>query len=565
MADRIGQRFGDYRLTRLLGQGGFGDVYMGEHVYNHTSAAVKVLKTQLTPDKLKDFINEVRTIRLRHPNIVPILDFGIGEEELPFLVMEYAPNGTLLHRHPRGTRLPPATIIIYIEQLFAALQYAHDQRLIHRDVKPENMLFGPNNEIWLSDFGLAAVAHSTHSMRTQDAIGTWTYMAPEQIQKKPRPASDQYALAVVVYEWLCGTPPFTGDLIQLMYQHLHEPPPSLREHNSTISSAVEQVVLRALEKDPQKRFASVQEFAQALAAALAPAPQKTKGQWVGEGVAHHNAGRYKEARAAYDCAITLDPNYALAYFNRGIAYNNLKEYQKAFADFDRAIQLDSNDAGAYIARGNRYRDLKEYQKALADYDRAIQLNPKYADAYNNRGNTYHELKEYQKALADYDRAIQLNPKYAIAYSNRGNTYHELKENQKALADYDRAIQIDPNYADAYYNRGNRYRELKEYQKALADYDRAIQLNPNFANAYCNRGVTYFDLKEYQKAIADYDRAIQLDPKDDWAYAHRGQAYFSLKNYQRAIQDFDRALELNPNLSWFKNDRDEAYRQLNRKP
>src|SRR6266571_4462681 len=264
MADRIGQRFGDYRLTRLLGQGGFGDVYMGEHVYNHTSAAVKVLKTQLTPDKLKDFINEVRTIRLRHPNIVPILDFGIGEEDLPFLVMEYAPNGTLLYRHPRGTRLPPATIITYVEQLASALQYAHDQRLIHRDVKPENMLFGPNNELWLSDFGLAAVAHSTHSMRTQDAIGTWTYMAPEQIQKKPRPASDQYALAVVVYEWLCGTPPFTGSFTEVMVKHLSMPPPPLRERVPMLSAEVEQVVLRALAKDPKARFASVRAFAEAL-------------------------------------------------------------------------------------------------------------------------------------------------------------------------------------------------------------------------------------------------------------------------------------------------------------
>jgi len=392
MADRIGQRFGDYRLTRLLGQGGFGDVYMGEHVYNHTSAAVKVLKTQLTPDKLKDFINEVRTIRLRHPNIVPILDFGIGEEDLPFLVMEYAPNGTLLYRHPRGTRLPPATIITYVEQLSSALQYAHDQRLIHRDVKPENMLFGPNNELWLSDFGLAAVAHSTHSMRTQDAIGTWTYMAPEQIQKKPRPASDQYALAVVVYEWLCGTPPFTGDLMQLMYQHIYVPAPSLREHNSTISSAVEQVVLRALEKEPQKRFGTIQGFAQALVNALAPVPQKTKEQWLKEGDDHRIAGRYKEAIAAYDCAIQLDSNHALAYYNRGTTYRDLKEYQKALADYTRAIDLNPNSALAYGARGRTYYYLKDYQRAVKDFDRSLELDSSQTWFTSQKDDAYRQLK-----------------------------------------------------------------------------------------------------------------------------------------------------------------------------
>jgi serine/threonine protein kinase len=267
MADRTGQRFGDYQLIRFLGEGTFGDVYFGEHVYQKTPAAVKAFKTKLTPNKMKDFINEVRTVLLRHPNIVQIIDFGIGEDDIPFLVMEYAPNGTLLQRHPRGTALPLATIVTYVKQIAAALQYAHDQRRIHRDVKPENMLFGPNNEIWLSDFGIAAVAHNTHSQRTEDSIGTALYMAPEQFQGKPRPASDQYALGIIIYEWLCGEPPFGGNVLQLMYQHIHEAPASLREKLSAIPVEVEQVVMTALAKDPDKRFASVQAFANAFAQA----------------------------------------------------------------------------------------------------------------------------------------------------------------------------------------------------------------------------------------------------------------------------------------------------------
>jgi serine/threonine protein kinase len=160
MANRVGQRFGDYRLIRSLGEGTFGDVYLGEHVYQKTPAAIKVFKTKLTPDKFKDFINEVHTVLLRHPNIVPIIDFGVGENDIAYLVMEYAPNGTLLKRHPRRTSLPLATVVTYVKQIAAALQYAHDQRPIHRDVKPENMLFGANNEILLSDFGIAVVAHN---------------------------------------------------------------------------------------------------------------------------------------------------------------------------------------------------------------------------------------------------------------------------------------------------------------------------------------------------------------------------------------------------------------------
>src|SRR5579859_5776842 len=147
MTDRSGQQLGNYLLARLLGHGGFADVYLGEHVYLKTQAAIKVLHTQLTQDTMGDFIAEAQTIaRLAHPHIVRVLDFGV-ENSIPFLVMEYAPNGTLRQRHPRGTCLPPALIVPYVKQIAGALQHAHDQKLIHRDVKPENMLLGHKNEV----------------------------------------------------------------------------------------------------------------------------------------------------------------------------------------------------------------------------------------------------------------------------------------------------------------------------------------------------------------------------------------------------------------------------------
>lgn len=129
---------------------------------------------------------------------------------MPFLVMDYLPHGTLRQRYPKGKRVPLATVGTFVDQIADALQYTHDQRLIHRDVKPENMLIGPRQEIVLSDFGIAAIAHNTTSRTAQEALGTIPYMAPEQIQAQARPASDQYALGVVVYEWLCGGVPLMG-------------------------------------------------------------------------------------------------------------------------------------------------------------------------------------------------------------------------------------------------------------------------------------------------------------------------------------------------------------------
>src|SRR5579884_249652 len=132
MSDRVGQQLGNYRLTRLLGQGGFADVYLGEHAYLKTPAAIKVLQTRVTNDDLASFIQEAQNIaRLVHPNIIRVFDFGV-DGNIPFLVMDYAPQGTLRQRHPKGTRLSLATLVPYIKQVADALQHAHDEKLIHR-------------------------------------------------------------------------------------------------------------------------------------------------------------------------------------------------------------------------------------------------------------------------------------------------------------------------------------------------------------------------------------------------------------------------------------------------
>lgn len=265
--DDAGPCLGNYRLIRLLGRGGFADVYLGEHLRLGTQAAIKLLSTRLTDRDREQFLAEARTIaHLEHPHVIRILDFAV-EQDVPFLVMSYAPNGTLRQRYPKGTRLALETLLTYLQQAADALQSAHDARLIHRDIKPENMLLGRQNEMLLSDFGIAVVAHNSRSQSTEEVIGTLCYMAPEQIQGKPRPASDQYALAVVAYEWLCGSQPFQGTAAEIAAQHLHAEPPSLRQYLPEIPRKVEAVIQKALAKDPHQRFASVREFAQAFAEA----------------------------------------------------------------------------------------------------------------------------------------------------------------------------------------------------------------------------------------------------------------------------------------------------------
>ncbi len=271
MNDFVGKQLGNYRLIRILGQGGFADVYLGQHVYLNTLAAIKILQTRLAQDDLEVFLKEARTVsNLIHPHIVRVLEFGV-EGTTPYLVMDFAPNGTLRQRHPKGTRLRPAIVVPYVKQVASALQYAHDKRLIHRDIKPENMLLGQNNEVLLSDFGIALVSQSSRYQNTQEVVGTIAYMAPEQFHGKAVAASDQYALGIVVYEWLTGDRPFHGSFAEEASQHLLAPPALLRQKIPEITPAIEEVVHRAIAKDPQQRYLRVEAFATAFEQASQPA------------------------------------------------------------------------------------------------------------------------------------------------------------------------------------------------------------------------------------------------------------------------------------------------------
>ncbi len=265
MADRVGQKLGNYRLVRLIGKGGFAEVYLAEHQYLRTQAAIKLLHTQLADDDLEYFQAEARTVaHLIHPHIVRVLEFGV-EGTTPFLVMDYAPNGTLRQLHPKGSRVPLTTVISHVKQLADALDYAHSQGVIHRDIKPENMLLSSSDTILLGDFGIAQVAQSSRYQNVRDMAGTISYMAPEQVKAQPVPASDQYSLAVVVYEWLTGDRPFNGSFTEIAVKHSLVAPPTFKEKGvENLSPAVEQVVMTALAKEPGQRFAQVRAFANAL-------------------------------------------------------------------------------------------------------------------------------------------------------------------------------------------------------------------------------------------------------------------------------------------------------------
>ena len=268
---RIGQLCGNYWIMEPLGRGGFGTVYLGTHRYLGTEAAIKILHTRHIGTGIQQFFSEARiSAQLVHPHINRVLDFGINADGAPFLVMDYAHHGSLRTIYPERQMLPLNAVINYAGQIADGLHYIHWRGLIHQDIKPENLLVGRNRQVQISDFGIAIAARDALASAYSIVAGTPLYMAPEQMSGDPCFASDQYALAVIIYEWLVGTPPFKGSWPAIARQHLQAtPPPSLRAQRSTIPRAVEDAIIQALAKEPEQRYNDVREFVATLKQAAA--------------------------------------------------------------------------------------------------------------------------------------------------------------------------------------------------------------------------------------------------------------------------------------------------------
>ncbi len=264
----ISQTLGNYEIVGKLGKGGMATVYRARQRNMQRDVAIKVMSADLAadPEFVARFEREAHVIaRLEHPRILPVHDFG-HEGELFYLVMRLVEGESLYYRLKRGP-LPLKTAARYLTQIAEALDYAHAEGVIHRDLKPNNILIDQWDNLYLMDFGLAKIMAATQSLtQTGVVLGTPAYMAPEVWRGEPVDArTDVYALGVILYEMVLGHTPFESDTpFTLMYKHINDPPPSPRETMPDLPVEVEQVILKALAKDKDARYQSAGELARAF-------------------------------------------------------------------------------------------------------------------------------------------------------------------------------------------------------------------------------------------------------------------------------------------------------------
>jgi len=271
------QHIGRYEIIGKLGSGGMATVLLGKDSFMDREVAIKLLPRLFMHDPTfkERFQREAKLLaQLEHSAIVPVYDFGYHEDQ-PYMVNRYMRGGSLLERITEQGALPLDVSLTIVSRICSALSAAHKRGIVHRDIKPANILFDDSGQAFIADFGIAKLAESTSTLTGNTLVGTPAYMSPEQFSGEHEidGRSDQYSLAIVLFEMLSGEVPFKGDTTaKLMKNHLMDDPPSLRTLCSDLPESVEPVVEKALQKKPADRFPTIEAFQKSLAEAVKGEP-----------------------------------------------------------------------------------------------------------------------------------------------------------------------------------------------------------------------------------------------------------------------------------------------------
>lgn len=385
-----------YNLERLIGQGGTADTYLACDNVLQRNVAVKIL-TDRSVDVRRRFLKEAQAMAtLNHPNIVAVYDAG-ESQGYAFIVMEYVPGKTL--RQLEGGSISYHTAIRYLMQVLTALEYAHNTGIIHRDVKPANIIAEEDEVVKLMDFGLSRrTSDMTQTTKTGQIVGTIAYLPPERFMSRPAdPRSDLYSVGIVMYELFTGSVPFrndTDDLVATIFSHVNDTPAPPRQVNRNIPVPLERVMIKSIEKDAQKRFQTASEFLGELKRLITPtssAHEQVMGTGKEAATIPSAIGERPvsvpnpELREALDRALgpTRNRNDAFSNVLSGMLATRRRRYDEAKRCYDDALH-DLQAIGNQI----------EYAKTALKY--GIMVLQKAGDGMRERS----ELRESVKLLRE---------------------------------------------------------------------------------------------------------------------------------------------------------------------
>jgi tetratricopeptide (TPR) repeat protein len=591
---------GRYQIIRHLGGGGFGETFVAcdTQLPGLPQCVVKKLKPQSndpvslqTARRLFDTEAQVLYKLGTHDRIPQLLAYFEENEEF-YLVQEFI-EGHDLSQELTSQKITQASVISLLQEILEILEFVHQQKVIHRDVNPRNILRRKlDNKLILIDFGAVKeittqVINPQLKTKSTVAIGTPGYTPGEQAQGSPKYNSDIYALGIIAIQALTGLSPDQiekdAETNEIIWQN----------HTPVIIQDLANFIDKMVRYDFRQRYASATLALQTLkdlnksqskTVTLSFSPiknqinkvkEKQKGIFIKSVIALSLIGvsigvslaivhkinsnnaielynqantlyelqRYQDALSVYEKAVDIKPKYAQGWNGQGKTLYELKQYKEALTAYDKAIQIQPDYLEAWSGRGFVLDKLQRYSEAIASFEKALQLENNHSDVWNAKGEALSNLTQYDNAIKAYDKAIEFKADYYEAWYNKGLALQNLKRYEEAITAFDKAVEFKPDYSLAWYNRGNALVNLQRYQDAFTAYDKAVQYKDNYYQAWLSRGNMLINLQRYLEAIESFNQVIKYNRNSYQAWLNRGWALHKMQRYDDAVTSYNKAIEI----------------------
>ncbi|WP_016950412.1 serine/threonine-protein kinase [Anabaena sp. PCC 7108] len=592
---------GRYQIISHLGGGGFGETYVAydTHLPGSPQCVVKKLKPQATNAATLEtarrlFDTEAQVLyKLGTHDCIPQLLAYFEENAEFYLVQEFIIGHDLSQELAPGKILSQDEVVTLLQEILEILDFVHQQKVIHRDVNPRNILRREqDNKLILIDFGAVKeittqVIAPTGKTTSTIAIGTPGYMPGEQAQGTPKLSSDIYALGIITIQAITGLSPEQiekdAENNEIMWRNHAIVTPEFAEFLDKMvcydfrqrygSATLALKALQELNKLPSSTIALTPAapsnhikphqkkhiFIKLILGIFLLGVSGTASIFIFNKINTKNATelynqgnillqlhRYEDALVVYEKAVNIKANYFQGWYGQGKALFELKKYQESLLSYDKAIQIQPDYVEAWAGRGFALASLQRYSEAIAAFDKALKIKNDYSEMWNAKGDAFRNLKQYDNAIKSYNQAIELQPDNYKIWYKKGFTLQTLKQYDDAITAYTKTVELKPDYEAALYNWGNSLVNLNRYEDAFKAYDKVVQYKPNYYQAWFSRGNVLITLRRYPEAIDSFRQVIKYNPDNYLAWYNIGWSLHQTQRYAEAIEAYNKSISLKKN-------------------
>jgi tetratricopeptide (TPR) repeat protein len=584
--DVIGQK---YEVLRILGEGGFGLVYLVDSRETGEVYALKTFRDEYIGDaKVRELFGKEAQAWINignHPYVVRAYFVDLISGRL-YIGMEYiAPDERGLNSLASYLFHAPPDLrqsLIWGIQFCYGMEHAYQEGIrCHRDIKPTNIMINQDKIVKITDFGLAglldvpkdnarqglgtSLMKATSAGRTLEGpFGTPAYMPPEQFDSVADcdERSDIYSFGVVLYQMATrGDLPFLPEIregnVEIPTDQVFA---ELRILHRTkqiphVDTPLFPIIEKCLAKQPNERYPTFKELRLELNAILKNKyaelidcprlAEYDEREWTRKGLSLFSIGRYSEALHCYDKALEINQDHFTAWNNKANVLDTIGEHDQALLCIDRAIEINPRHTYAWNNRGRILRKLGRLNEALVSYDKALEYNPENVAAWHNKGICFHVLGRHTEALRFYDRAIEIDPRNAEVYFNKSTSLRSLGRIEEALLVIDICLKLDPRMNKGWFSKGFSLAKVGKDFDAIECFDKELELEPEDADSLKYKAISLGKLGRAREALSCLEKALKIAPEDPDIFVFKIIALVGLDRRQEALECADEGLRIHP--------------------